>query len=196
MKSIQITAILLSLTLQVYGQGDYSIKPAKQIELALPAAPKALRAEATIMGYNEQGELVTLRKGSNEMIILADDPGKKGFSAACYHRDLEPFMARGRTLRAAGKSLDQVRSIRGREIEEGNLAMPDKAMLYVYSGRYEAATATLHEAFRRYVIYMPFATSAATGLSDKPLPGGAPWLMDAGTHRAHIMITPPQDSGD
>jgi hypothetical protein len=31
--------------------------------------------------------------------LFADNPKQDGFSAACYHKDLEPFMARGRVLR-------------------------------------------------------------------------------------------------
>jgi hypothetical protein len=42
----------------------------------------------------------------------------------------------------------------------------------------------------RYVIYIPFATSESTGLPLKPEIPGGPWLMDAGTHRAHIMLNP------
>jgi hypothetical protein len=39
------------------------------------------------------------------------------------------------------------------------------------------------------VIYVPGATTESLGLSSKPK-RGEPWLMDAGTPGAHIMITP------
>src|SRR2546421_11795842 len=76
--------------------------PADQIASALLAAPQERRSEATVLGYNAKGEVVTLRKGSNNLICLADDPTDKSFSVACYHKDLEPFMARGRELAAQG----------------------------------------------------------------------------------------------
>ena len=42
----------------------------------------------------------------------------------------------------------------------------------------------------RYVIYIPFATPESTGLPLKPEIPGGPWIMDPGTHRAHIMLNP------
>ena len=42
------------------------------------------------------------------------------------------------------------------------------------------------------MIYVPFATAETTGLPVKPIPGGAPWLMNPGTGGAHIMINPPR----
>jgi hypothetical protein len=44
----------------------------------------------------------------------------------------------------------------------------------------------------RYVIYIPFATPESTGIPLKPLTPGGPWIMNPGTHRAHIMINPPR----
>src|SRR6266567_5163611 len=81
--------------------------PADQIASAIQAAPKERRADATVLGYNAKGEVVTLRKGSNEMICLADNPADKTFSVACYHKDLEPFMARGRELTAQFKGKER-----------------------------------------------------------------------------------------
>src|SRR5438552_817481 len=72
--------------------------PADQIAAAVLAAPKDRRSDATVLGYNAKGEVVTLRKGTNDLVCLADDPADKTFSVACYHKDLEPFMARGREL--------------------------------------------------------------------------------------------------
>lgn len=43
----------------------------------------------------------------------------------------------------------------------------------------------------RSVVYIPWATAESTGLPLKPEAPGMPWIMDPGTHRAHIMITPP-----
>src|SRR5690349_12879636 len=71
-----------------------------QIAAAILAAPAELRQGAAVLGYNPQGELVTLREGTNEMICLATDPKKATLSVACYHKELEPYMARGRELLA------------------------------------------------------------------------------------------------
>src|SRR5688572_11973972 len=66
--------------------------PDIQIKSALLAAPKEKRDNCTVYGYSVNKELVLLRQGTNELICLADNPDEPDFSAACYARDLEPFM--------------------------------------------------------------------------------------------------------
>jgi hypothetical protein len=163
-----------------------------QIASAVLAAPEEMRGGAAVLGYDAQGKLVTLRKGSNELICLADKPGDTRFSVACYHKDLEPFMARGRELEAQGiTGGNRNEQYRWKEVKEGKLPMPrEPRMLYVYGGKgYDAATKTITEGLLRWVIYVPFATAESLGLSTKSK-RGEPWLMDAGTAGAHIMITP------
>ena len=53
-----------------------------QIKTALMAAPEDKRAGAMVYGYNAKGEFVVLRKGTNEMICLADNPNQKGLSVS------------------------------------------------------------------------------------------------------------------
>ncbi|CAH0998867.1 hypothetical protein LEM8419_00182 [Neolewinella maritima] len=165
-----------------------------RIATALLAAPEASRSGAKVIGYNAAGELVTLREGTNEFICLADDPGKDGFNAACYHRDLEPFMARGRELKAEGKTPPEIDAIREAEVKDKTLAMaPTGATLHIYYGpevRYDPTTGEVEQAKYRYVVYMPYATAASTGLPESPVAPNHPWIMDPGTHRAHIMISP------
>ncbi|NJC24911.1 hypothetical protein [Neolewinella antarctica] len=165
-----------------------------RIATALLAAPEESRAECTVIGTDASGEIVTLKEGTNQFICLADDPAKEGFSAACYHRDLEPFMARGRSLKAEGKTAQEVFGIREREAIAGTLDMGKSGTtLHIYYGpdaTYDPATDEVTGAKYRYVVYMPFATAASTGLPEAPIAPNHPWLMDPGTHRAHIMISP------
>jgi hypothetical protein len=165
-----------------------------QIAAATQAAPADRRAAATVLGYDDSGAVVTLRRGTNDLVCLADDPRDKAFSVACYHKDLEPFMARGRALAAQGVDSKQRQEQRWKEIEAGTLAMPrEPRMLYVLSGSgFDAATATVTEPYLRWVIYTPFATAESTGLPTDPKVG-EPWLMFPGTAGAHIMISPPRD---
>lgn len=166
-----------------------------QIALALHAAPEERRAGAAVLGYDSSGALVELRAGTNDLICLADDPKAEGVSVACYHKDLEPFMARGRQLTAQGITEGEARATtRLQEIESGKLPMPkDARMLYVTTGKgYDAATNTIADSYTRWVIYLPFATPETTGLPAKPTGPGSPWLMDPGTAGAHIMISPPR----
>jgi hypothetical protein len=162
----------------------------QQIAAALLAAPKELRRDAAVLGYTAEGKLVTLRKGSGPMICLASNPKEEQFHVACYHHSLEPFMARGRALRAAGVTGDRVDSVRFAEVRAGKLAMPTAAMLYSLTGpggSFDPASGTAPKAKPLYVVYLPNATAASTGLSAEPVEGG-PWIMFPGTPKAHIML--------
>lgn len=163
-----------------------------QIETALLAAPEAERDEASVLGYRGDGSFGVLRQGANDLICLADDPSRKGFSAACYHKSLEPFMERGRELKKAGKSTDEIFQMREDEIKAGELAMPKQALLHVMTGQIDEETREIVNGHVRWVFYIPFATAESTGLPLAPISPGAPWIMNPGTHRAHIMITPPK----
>lgn len=163
-----------------------------QIKTAVLAAPEAERSDATVLGYDSNGAVVTLRKGTNNFICLADDPKQKGFSVACYHKDLEPFMARGRALAAEGRNGAEVFSIREEEVKSGKLPLPDKSILNVATGTVDETTGEIADLYTRYVIYIPWATPESTGIPLTPVTDGAPWIMNPGTHRAHIMISPPK----
>jgi hypothetical protein len=165
--------------------------PADQIASSILAAPKERRADARVLGFNSDGKVVTLRKGTNDLICLADDPAEKGFSVACYHKDLEPFMARGRELAAKYKGKER-HEVRWKEVQDGKVAMPkDARMLYVMTGKgFDAAKGEITDAYLRWVVYVPYATPESTGLTTTP--GTAPWLMYPGTPGAHIMISPPK----
>ena len=165
-----------------------------QIKSALLAAPLEKRDSCTVYGYSTDTQLVLLRKGTNELICLADDPGVPDFSVACYVRELEPFMQRGRELRKQGIKDKQLFDEREKEVKAGTLQMPKQpAALYVYTAKdedFDPATGEVKNGYLRYVIYIPYATAASTGLPEKPSAAGMPWIMNPGTHGAHIMINP------
>lgn len=164
-----------------------------QIKTAVLAAPEMYRDAAKVLGYEQDGKLITLREGSNRMVCLADDPNQEGIKVACYGKELEPFMARGQELTAEGKA-DKKVEIRKKEIDAGTLKMPSEpAILYVLSGEekdYDPKTGDLQNGKMRYVLYKPYMTGESTGLPTRPQAPGMPWLMEANTHRSHIMITP------
>lgn len=190
-KRILVTTGLLLIVLCGCGQDI----PSKewQIKTAILAAPEEYREGAKVYGYDTEGKLVTLREGANPYICLADDPKKEGFSSAAYHKELDEFMARGRELKAQGKESQEVFDIREKEVKAGELKMPDKATLCVFSGTVNPESLEIEKPYVRYVFYMPYATGESTGLPTTPTPPGHAWLMDPGTHRAHIMITPPKE---
>jgi hypothetical protein len=177
--------------LEVSAQAPAVPQAAAQIAAAVTPLPEQFRADATVFGYQAGTRgLTTLRAGKNSFICLADDPAEARFHVACYHNSLEPFMLRGRELRAQG--VTNVDSARYADIGASKLKMPSgPAALYSLT----SATGTPDEkgvvagARLLYVIYVPFATAESTGLPTRPA-GNGPWLMLAGTPKAHIMFTP------
>jgi len=166
-----------------------------QIKTAVLAAPADKRDGATVYGYSDKNQFVVLRKGTNELVCLADDPAQKGLSVSCYHRDLDPFMERGRVLKQAGKKPAEILTMREQEVKANKLTMPTHpSTLFSYTAKdenYDMATGDVTDGYLRYVVYIPYATAESTGLPLKPEAPGMPWIMDPGTHRAHIMINPP-----
>ena len=167
-----------------------------QIKTALLAAPADKRDSATVYGYSDSKEFIVLKKGYNELICLADNPEESGLSTACYHKDLEPFMKRGRDLKKEGKSGQQIFDIREQEVKAGKLQMPKlPSSLFVFSAsdsNYNKTTGEVKNGYLRYVVYIPYATAESTGLPLKPSGDAMPWIMHPGTHGAHIMINPPR----
>ncbi|WP_150451504.1 hypothetical protein [Arenibacter lacus] len=195
MKSLLVSCLLL-MAAPVMGQKSTTqILPKDiQIKTALLPLSEDDKEGAMVYGYDAEGKMTVLRKGTNNLVCIADNPMKDGVSVSCYFSQLDPFMARGRELSAQGKTVAEIREIRGNEIASGALKMPgEPSMLYVYYGKsedYDPKTGSLENGKFRYVIYTPFATVESTGLPAKPHAPGMPWLMDPGTHRAHIMVGP------
>ena len=173
MKNLLLLAAVLCFSSAI---GQSKIPSAEsQIKTALYACPEMYQEGAKILGYNQKGELITLREGTNELICLASDPNRNGVSVSCYSDKLEPYMKRGRELVAEGKNEVEKRDIR--KIED-----------------HDFGSGELKSSKIRYVLYKPYMTSLETGLPSKPQAPGMPWLMDANTHRSHIMITPPSEN--
>lgn len=184
--------LLLALTVQAPATSPNVPSADAQIAGAVQAAPADQRDSATVVGFDPSGKHTTLRKGTGTLVCLADDPAQTGFSVACYHKDLEPFMARGRELAAAGtKGRGPAEDVRYKEIAAGTIKMPTVPTLLtvVQGSSFDAASGTVAESYTRWVIYTPGATPESTGLPTTPGPG-APWLMFPGTPGAHIMISP------
>lgn len=199
---MKFKTLLLGLTIISFnlgfGQTDKkeNILPVElQIKVALLAAPIEFRENAKVLGYDSQGELIELKEGNNGFICLAPDyKTPQYFAAYCYPESLEPLMQRGRELTKQGKR-KQKNDIRQKEVEQGTLVMPKQpTTMYGYWGTLDSLdynTGEMTDAKRRYVIYVSMAKASDLGLSNKPNNLGMPWLMDEGTYKAHIMITPP-----
>jgi hypothetical protein len=161
-----------------------------QIARAVTPLPDELQAGAAVLGFKTAGKLETIRAGKNDMVCLEPDMAAKAFHTACYHTAMEPFMARGRSLRAEGVKGAMVDSARFAEIKKGTLKVPAQAsvMYQIFGGTFDEATGKVTGGSRLFVTYIPFATAATTGLSAKPS-DKLPWIMFPGTAKAHIMFS-------
>ncbi len=195
MRFVTIVAAIAAITGSVHAQVP---SRAEQLGSAVLAAPEAMRQSARVLGYDADSKVVTLREGTNELVCLADNPANEGWSVACYHTSLDPYMARGRELNAEGVTNPGERNARRwEEMETGTLAKPDPmAALYVlHGGGFDPAIGEVKNPFMRWVFYLPGATGETTGLPIVPSGPGAPWLMFPGTQGAHIMVTPARTGG-
>jgi hypothetical protein len=196
MRHAILAATLLALPATAVAQGattsPVELGLAAQLASAVAPLPAEFRESATVLGHAGSGaELVVLRAGSGPFICLADRPGDDRFHAACYHASLEPFMARGRELRAQGIGAAEVDTLRYAEVLDGRLEMPRQpAALYsLTGGAVDPETGEVTGARPLYVVYIAFATAESTGLPTTPV-ANAPWLMFPGTPKAHIMFIP------
>lgn len=163
---------------------------AEQIAGAVLPLPKEMRDGAGVMGYKTAGKLELLRPVKNGMLCLADDPAEAKFHTSCYADTMEPFMLRGRELRAGGTTGAKVDTARFAEVKSGKLKMPTQpaALYQVFADSFDASTGTVTKGRQLFVVYVPFATPESTGLSAAPS-STQPWLMLPGTPKAHIMFS-------
>jgi len=189
--ALTTTLALLSATAASAQDGPTPLPTVdQQIAASVIALPKNMRAGATVMGYRTRDKLVVIRKGTNGMTCLALFAVQKDFHVACYQNGMEPFMARGRALRAQGVHGEQVDSIRFKEVKSGKIKMPKQAVMYQLFGdstSWNPQTGAVQHAGALLVMYMPGATSESTGLTAVPSPDG-PWIMFPGTPKAHMML--------
>lgn len=196
MRIASILSVAVSITLSIaattnlYAQAVTVAPASTQIAAAVTPLPDELKADAAVLGYVTPGKLVRLRDGKNDMICLAPEPGAKAFHSACYHKAMEPFMARGRSLRAGGVKGAQVDTVRFADVKSGRLKVPAQpSMLYqIFGGTFDEGTGKVTGGSWLYITYMPYATTTSTGLTSKPS-DKSPWLMFPGTPKAHIMFS-------
>lgn len=158
---------------------DYSAE--EQIERAVLAAPERMRAEATVIGFDEDGSSVVLKEGSNGILCWdsSGEPGQQGrFSAQCTS---EANRARVEQNHRIVNSDDPERMFEEAE-ENGTREVAEFGTIYWHVIGDDPANGRLHA-----TIAVPHATGESLGVPEQPRPGGV-WLMNAGTSGAHLMI--------
>ena len=174
-----LTAGLLASS-QVAAQSD-----AATIAKAVSPLPQDLRADATVYTYDDNGNRVTLKVGSNHV--------------ECQPTDEEGFTRCGPVSQRARRDLQAKLSAQGLEGDELQMAMQKAEDEGSIPAR---KFGTL--SYRRFdtpdriqylmVVSLPNASAEELGMPvgpqrDNALAGmGTPWMMRPGTSGAHLMI--------
>ena len=147
-----------------------------------------------MLGYDAQGAVVTLRKGiERDRLPRRRSARQEPSAVSCYHKDLEPFMARGRELGGARREGHRTRRAalegdRGRQAHHAaRAAFAPRPHCERLRPRDRPGD---RRAYVRWVVYTPFATPETTGLPVAPVPGGPVADVSRGRPSAHIMINP------
>jgi hypothetical protein len=152
----------------------------QQADEAVLALPEHLRDGAAVVRY-VAGKRVVLRQGTNGMICQPDDPDTPGIAIWCYPKAHDAYARRWYELEAKGNKPSEVDGMIADEIKAGKLEWPDVAVNYNLRG------GSLDNAVPLTVVFVPFATGESIGISEER-DFHRPWLMNAGTAFAHIMI--------
>ncbi|MFZ1756469.1 MAG: hypothetical protein WBO46_08205 [Caldilineaceae bacterium] len=153
-----------------------------QTHRALLPLPESLRASANIVGFDSDWNQVMLREGSSDMNCVAFAPFMAIQYAVCEHKSSEPFWVMGMQLRAGGMAQADIDQARIDAMVDGTLEIPvvGAARYFLLGGRPQNLSSLM-------AVHLPHATSESTGFSTEP-DNYRPWLMDAGTPNAHVMM--------
>jgi hypothetical protein len=158
-----------------------------EISQALLPLPEDLRKGAAVYKYDPAtGERVVLRKGSNAVECMPRNPAD-GFTW-CYNTVTAPRRDLSAKLRAQKKSDTEIQEAIAAATKAGTIKpSPFGTMSYRLYGKKDRIQLL-------WVLSVPGATAESLGVSDadhreEAINGrGVPWLMQAGTPGAHIMI--------
>lgn len=174
-----ITAGLLASG-QVAAQSD-----AATIEKALSPLPMDLRADATVYTYDDNGNRVTLKVGTNHVECSpTDDEGftRCGPVSLRARRDLQA------KLSAEGLEGDELQMAMQKAEDEGRI--PPRKFGSIAYRRFDTPNRIQY----LMVVSLPNASAEELGMPvgsqrDNSLAGmGTPWMMRPGTSGAHLMI--------
>lgn len=155
---------------------------AAQTQRALMPLPASLRDTANIVVFDTDWNSIVVRDGGSDMNCVAGAPFMGIQYAVCQHSSSEPFWVMGMQLGAQKIPQDQIDKARIQAMEAGELEIP-----IVGAARYFLIGGRPQNLLPLMAVTLPYATSESSGFSTEP-DSFRPWLMDAGTPNAHVMI--------
>jgi hypothetical protein len=171
-------------TLVVFASGAWALlaQDDAAIQKALSAAPARLAKDATVIKWKADFTYDTLKKGTNDLVCYdrSGFPGQERnpFSVECTSLGNLPREAQNLKFEAMGAGKQA--AIDAAE-KDGTRVKPVYGSVW-----YHLMGASKEKANPHMTIAVPGATTASTGLPDKPSQTGV-WIMNAGTTTAHLM---------
>ena len=175
MKRVLVALVLVANPLMAADQTD-----AQRIEEATAALPEFLKAGASVVMIDTDGDKRVLRPGSNEFVCRPDKP-TPGFRSGCVEASVNGFFSAVRPIVAQASSTAERRILIDAAIEKGSIKPPTPG-----SRSYTLSGPDRQRARPLLAIFLPGATAESTGLSTERSDGT--WLMCPGSPGAHIMV--------
>jgi len=157
--------------------------PAGPYDSILAAAPANQRADATVVKWKPDFTYDTLKKGTNRMVCYdrSGFPQQQAFSIECTSLGNLDRVAQNMKFEAAGDKAKTQALLDAAE-KDGTRVKPEYGSVW-----FHLMGADKDHVRQHMTVAIPGATTATTGLPDKPGQGGA-WIMNAGTTTAHLMV--------
>lgn len=153
------------------------------IATAVAAAPANQREAATVIKWKPDFTYDTLKKGTNRLVCYdrSGFPLQQPFSIECTSLANLDRVAQNLKAEATGDKVKSEAMLNEME-KNGTRAKPEYGSVWFHLMGPDKDHPRSH-----MTVALPGATTASTGLPDKPAQGGA-WIMNAGTSTAHLMV--------
>jgi len=170
----------LAITASAFAQTPAAADPYAGI---VAAAPPTHREAATVVKWNPDFTYETLRKGTNNTVCYdrSGFPQQQAYSIECTSLKNLDRVAQNMKFAAAGDKAKTQALLDAAE-KDGTRVKPEYGSVFFHLMGPDKDHARHH-----MTVALPGATTATTGLPDKPSQGGA-WIMNAGTSTAHLMV--------
>jgi hypothetical protein len=160
--------------------------PISKALLAAPLSQRLKKEDVTVIKWKPDFTYDTLQTGSSDLVCydLSGYPGHPPFTVECTSKGNLPRVAQNLKFEAMGDRKTVQAALEAAE-KDGTRVKPVYGSAFIH-----LMGADQEHARNHLTIAVPGATTASTGLPDKPNPAGA-WLMNPGTSTAHIMLPDP-----
>jgi hypothetical protein len=179
-RTIAIVLGTLAVSTSAMAQAPAAADPYASIVAALPANQ---REAATVIKWKPDFTYDTLKKGTNKMVCYdrSGFPLQQAFSIECTSLANLDRVAQNLKAEATGDKAKSEAMLAEME-KNGTRAKPEYGSVWFHLMGPDKDHPRQH-----MTVALPGATTASTGLPDKPAQGGA-WIMNAGTSTAHLMV--------